>query len=69
MKIKFPNFLRQNKLNNLDENLDKELEQFVAKRNPNQQQKERLKRNRIREYYPALRRSQMDTLLRHQSLI
>ena len=32
MKIKFPNFLKKNKVNILDQNLDKELEQFVAKR-------------------------------------
>ena len=32
MKIKFPNFLKKNKISNLDQNLDKELEQFVAKR-------------------------------------
>ena len=32
MKIKIPKFLRKNNSNNLDESLDKELEQFVAKR-------------------------------------
>jgi len=32
MKIKFPSFLKKNKLDNIDTNFDKELEQFVAKR-------------------------------------
>ena len=32
MKIKFPSFLKKTKSNNKDKNLDKELEQFVAKR-------------------------------------
>ena len=32
MKIKFPSFFKKNKLDNIDTNFDKELEQFVAKR-------------------------------------
>ena len=32
MKISFPSFFKKLKSNNLDKNLDKELEQFVAKR-------------------------------------
>ncbi len=32
MKINFPSFLKKTKSNNIDKNLDKELEQFVAKR-------------------------------------
>ena len=32
MKIKFPSFYKKNKLDNIDTNFDKELEQFVAKR-------------------------------------
>ena len=32
MKIKFPSFLKKNKLDNFDTNFDQELEQFVAKR-------------------------------------
>jgi len=31
MKIKFPSFFKKNKLDNIDTNFDKELEQFVAK--------------------------------------
>ena len=32
MKIKFPSFLKKNKLEDTNTNFDKELEQFVAKR-------------------------------------
>jgi Mg2+/Co2+ transporter CorB len=32
MKIKLPSFFKKNKLDNIDTNFDKELEQFVAKR-------------------------------------
>ena len=32
MKINFPSFFKKSQINNIDKNLDKELEQFVAKR-------------------------------------